>query len=131
MKKTYIIAIVLIAIAIGVIFSSVADSSTYADFDTATKNMGKEYHVVGKLNKDKALEYNPQIDVNLFSFYLIDNNGKEMRVVYHNTKPQDFEKSEQIVVVGKIADNCFEAENILMKCPSKYNNAEQIGQAKM
>ncbi len=126
MKKGHIILIVIIAIAIGAILSTVSDSSTYESFDTAAENPEKEYHVVGKLNKEKELEYNPIKNANEFSFYLVDNSGEEKKVVYSNTKPQDFEKSEQIVVIGKCKDDAFYASQILMKCPSKYNNGQPV-----
>jgi cytochrome c-type biogenesis protein CcmE len=127
MKKIHIIGIVIIAIAIAAIFSTVADSSTYADFSVAAKNPTSEYHVVGKLNKAKPFEYNPKVNANLFAFYLVDNKGEERKVFYNGTKPQDFERSEQIVVIGKAnGSNTFEASNILMKCPSKYNDNKEM-----
>ena len=125
MKKTHIIGIVIIAIAIAAILSTVSDSSTYANFSTAIKNSGKEFHIVGKLNKDKGFEYNPQTNANLFSFFLIDNDGMEKKVLFNGAKPQDFEKSEQIVIIGKIDGDDFHASNILMKCPSKYSNPNE------
>jgi cytochrome c-type biogenesis protein CcmE len=122
MKKTHIAAIIIIAIAIGAIISTLADSSTYATFSVASENPTHTYHVVGKLNKSKPQEYNPAVNADLFSFYLIDNSGEEHLVNLQKAKPQDFDKSEQIVVVGKMKDGSFEAADILMKCPSKYNN---------
>lgn len=86
------------------------------------QNPDTEYHVVGKLNKEKATEYNPAIDADAFTFYMLDNNGLEKRVVLHKTKPQDFERSEQIVIIGKMQGEEFHANEILMKCPSKYND---------
>lgn len=124
MKKSYIIGIILIAVAFGVIISTVSNSSTYESFTYATKHEGQVFHVVGKLVKEKPFEYNPEINANLFGFYLVDNEGKEKKVLYNGTKPQDFEKSEQIVIVGKMNGNEFHASEILMKCPSKYNNGE-------
>ena len=41
------------------------------------------------------------------------------------SKPQDFEKSEQIVVIGKMEAGNFVASDILMKCPSKYNTSSE------
>jgi cytochrome c-type biogenesis protein CcmE len=41
-------------------------------------------------------------------------------VVYKSTKPEDFERSDQIVLVGKMENNEFHASSIQMKCPSKY-----------
>jgi cytochrome c-type biogenesis protein CcmE len=125
MKKSFIIAIALIAVAIAAILSTVADSSTYASFTMATEHPKKEFHVVGKLNKEKAQDYNPQVNANLFSFYMMDNEGKECKVILNKTKPQDFDKSEQIVIIGKMAGSEFHASDVLMKCPSKYNNPNE------
>ncbi|MGB4774794.1 MAG: cytochrome c maturation protein CcmE [Daejeonella sp.] len=119
MKKSSIAGIIIIAIAIGVIISTYADSSTYGTF-TDAKNTSSELHVVGQLNKQKQLFYDPQHDANYFSFYMKDNKGLECKVVFNGTKPQDFERSEQIVLTGKMVGNDFHASKILMKCPSKY-----------
>ena len=123
MKKTHIVAIVIIAVAIAAILSTLADSSTYASFRVAEEQPSKTFHVVGKLNKAKPQDYNPQADADLFSFFLVDNEGVEKQVQLHKAKPQDFEKSEQIVVIGKMKEGNFVASDILMKCPSKYNNS--------
>ena len=126
MKKTHIIAIVIIAIAVAALIATLGNTSTYADFSEAMKNPEAEYHVVGKLNKEKPTEYNPVINADEFVFYMLDNNGLEKKVVLHKTKPQDFERSEQIVIIGKMKGDEFHANEILMKCPSKYNDGKQV-----
>ncbi|MES2732131.1 MAG: cytochrome c maturation protein CcmE [Bacteroidota bacterium] len=136
MKKTHIIGIVVIAIAIGIIVTAASDSSTYVTFKEAF-SMAKEgasgdIHVVGKLKKDAAghivgMEYHPQLDPNYFTFVMLDNNNEEHQVVLYKPKPQDFDRSEQIVVIGSVKDNMFVASNILLKCPSKYkDNGKQL-----
>ena len=125
MKKSHIIAIAIIAIAVAAILSTVADSSTYSSFSIAGSHPKKVYHVVGKLSKEKPQEYNPRVDANLFSFYMTDNEGNEKKVLLNKTKPQDFDRSEQIVVIGKMSGDEFHASDVLMKCPSKYNNAKE------
>lgn len=120
MKKSSIIGIVIIAIAIGVIISTYADSSTYGSFAEA-KEANAELHVVGQLNKQKELIYNPLENANYFAFYMKDKKGTECKVVFNGSKPQDFERSEEIVLTGKMVGNEFHASKILMKCPSKYN----------
>jgi cytochrome c-type biogenesis protein CcmE len=125
MKKSHIIGILVIALSIGAILSTFADSSTYASFLEATKEPEREFHVVGKLDTSKVLSYNPEKDANLFSFFLIDRDGTEKQVLFNGSKPQDFERSEQVVITGKMNGSIFEANKILMKCPSKYNNGEE------
>ncbi len=124
MKKSYIIGLIVIAAMLAVIFSTISESSTYAPFSTAVSNEGKTYHVVGKLNLEKEFIYDPEQNANVFGFFLVDNEGQEMKVLYNGSKPQDFEKSEQVVVVGKYNGNDFIAKEVLMKCPSKYNGNE-------
>jgi cytochrome c-type biogenesis protein CcmE len=119
MKKTAIIGISVIAIAIAVIICTYTDSSTYASFAEA-KSSQTELHVVGKLNKERVMVYDPRKDANYFSFYMTDNKGLACKVIFNGAKPQDFERSEQIVLTGKMIDDEFHASKILMKCPSKY-----------
>ncbi|WP_345951725.1 MULTISPECIES: cytochrome c maturation protein CcmE [unclassified Mucilaginibacter] len=119
MKKSSILGIIVIAVAIAVIISTYSNTSTYGSFKDAEQTKD-ELHIVGHLNKDKQLYYEPTKDANYFSFYMRDNKGEECKVVFTGTKPQDFERSEQIVLTGQMRGKEFHASKILMKCPSKY-----------
>jgi|ERR1700754_179268 len=119
MKKSAIFGLVVIAIAIAVIISVYSNSSTYGSFDDALKTKS-ELHIVGHLNKSKELFYDATKDANYFSFYMKDNKGEERKVIFTGTKPEDFERSEQLVLTGTMVGNEFHASKILMKCPSKY-----------
>lgn len=131
MKKIHILGVGVIAMAIAIIVSTAGDASTYVNFSQAEKlaqdGDNGSIHVVGTLKKDAAgqiqeMAYKPEVDPNYFVFTLLDNNSREQKVVYRSPKPQDFDKSEQVVVIGRMEENHFEAEKILLKCPSKYNN---------
>jgi len=119
MKKGSILGIVVIAIAIAVIISTYSKSSTYGSFKEAAAT-NAALQIVGHLDKGKELYYDATKDANYFSFYMKDNKGQECKVVFTGTKPQDFERSEQVVLTGQMAGNEFHASKILMKCPSKY-----------
>jgi len=131
MKITHIILLLVIAVAIGVIISTSGDASKYVNFDEAQElsadSPDEKVHIVGKLKKNnfgdiEGMSYNPGVDPNYFEFVITDNKNREERVVYLNPKPQDFEKSEQIVIIGGFRGKTFKADKILMKCPSKYEN---------
>jgi len=121
MKKSSIFGLVVIAIAIAVIISVYSNSSTYGTFNDAKQTNG-ELHIVGHLDKKKELFYDATKNANYFSFYMTDNKGAECKIVFPGTKPQDFERSEQIVLTGQMLGKEFHASSILMKCPSKYTN---------
>ncbi len=126
MKKSHIIGIIVIAIAIGIIISTAGDAGTYVTFDEAKKMSDKRVeklvHVVGELPKTSSGEIigMDERDKLSFSFQLVDENKKTCMVYYNEPKPVDFERSEKVVVVGKMSGEVFVAEKILMKCPSKY-----------
>jgi cytochrome c-type biogenesis protein CcmE len=131
MKTTHIIACIIIAVAIGIIMTTTASTSSYANFSEALHKEGKDFTVVGKLNRDKPISYNPQINANLVTFYVTDPEGKDVKVVLNQSKPQDLERSESIVVKGQAKDGVFYATAILLKCPSKYTEHNQFaGQGK-
>jgi cytochrome c-type biogenesis protein CcmE len=120
MKKQHIVAIVMIAVALAVVISLINGGSSYGDFETATKNPDTHYDIVGVLDTTEAVVYNVLEDADRFSFYMIDNSGKRSHVIVKQAKPQDFEKSVNVVVGGKMEENSFVATKVLMKCPSKY-----------
>ncbi len=122
MKNSHIVALIAIAISIMYIISVSGNYSSYANFEMAAHQSGKEFQVVGFLNKEKALYYEPTKDPNYFSFYMLDKKGNEQKVVYRGAKPADFERSEEVVLTGQMNENEFLASKILLKCPSKYND---------
>lgn len=124
MKKTHIAALILIVISIGVIISMTSDFSSWETFATAQEAEGKEFHIVGELARKEDILYEPEKDPNYFAFYMTDKSGEERKVVFQGAKPQDFERSEEIVLTGKMEGEEFHASKILMKCPSKYINDE-------
>lgn len=127
MKRTHILIILVLAAAIGILVSTAGDASTYVGFteayEMAAAGNKKEIHVVGQLTKDptgKIVGIEPGADKVSFTFVLVDENGKRQKVEYSQPMPQDFTKSEKVVVIGRYQGDTFKASKILLKCPSKY-----------
>lgn len=125
MKKTHLILLILVAAAVAVIFANFADFSSYETFASAASNPGKQYHIIGYLEKEMPTEYDPQKDPNRFKFWVKDKAGNVHPVVFSGAKPTDIEKSEQLVMTGYMKNGEFRCNKIQMKCPSKYKN-EQV-----
>ena len=126
MKRTHIIALVFVAVLVGSLTVMLGNSfSRYENFESSYAKKGKEFTVVGYLNKEKGIEYNPTQDPNKFSMYVLDEQKVEKKVIVLKAVPRDIEKSEKIVITGKMKGDVFEANDILLKCPSKYKNREE------
>lgn len=79
-------------------------------------------HIAGEwVNREQAIYDNGQ---DIFTFYLKDTLGTVEKIVYHDPKPMNFETAEKVVIIGKYSDSGFDADKIIMKCPSKYEKKE-------
>jgi len=131
MKKSHILGIIVIAVAITIIISTAGDASTYVTFgeaqEMAKNGNNSKIHIVGELTKNEsgeAVGIKPSEDKLSFSFDMVDENNKLQKVFYRDPMPADFLRSEKVVVVGSFKNDAFIADKILMKCPSKYQEQE-------
>jgi cytochrome c-type biogenesis protein CcmE len=126
MSFKVIIAVVLLAVAATVGVSSFKRTMTpYIGFAEARSASGL-VQVNGKLaDKDYILKPEEQF----LRFNLKDEHGDVMPVEYRGVIPGNFDQAVSVVAIGKFEGDHFEAEQLLVKCPSKYQ-AEAENQAK-
>jgi len=123
MKKIHIIGLLMMGIAVYLIITAGQKVATYVNFEQAAID-GGSVKVIGDLVKDKPIYYNELENPNYFSFYMLDKDSMERKVILNQGKPQDFELSEQIVLTGQMVKDEFIASDMLLKCPSKYKDEE-------
>jgi cytochrome c-type biogenesis protein CcmE len=92
----------------------------YVSFEEASRT-GKKVQVAGGLveNSTKYLDASEEL-----RFAMLDEDGNTMTVHYNGVKPGNFEEAVQIVAVGSFSEGVFHAEQLLVKCPSKYQGLE-------
>ena len=126
MKPKTIIGLILIVGFTTLLFLNFGQQvGGYMNFAEAEAT-GAQAHVVGTWVQDRHFQYDR--DRNLFSFYMQDDVGQMRRVQYANPKPPNFEDAEQLVIEGYAEGDVFVADHILVKCPSKYNDARGLQQ---
>jgi len=124
MNKKTIIGLVLLIGFTSVLFMNFGQQvGGYMDFAQAEAS-GSKAHVVGELVKERPVNYDPA--QNLFTFYMKDEQGSVRQVHYANPKPANFEDADRVVIDGYVKGDVFVAEHILVKCPSKYNDARGL-----
>ena len=117
--KTIIGIIIIVAVIVAIIPTFLSNKIEYVNFNDARQKT-KTVEVKGTWLKDKEAKF----EGNKFSFYMRDDNNTEMKIVYDGAKPNNFEVAEAVVVKGKVKDGVFMANDILTKCPSKYEAKE-------
>ncbi len=117
------LALVLLAVAIAVGVTSFKKTVTpYIGFTEARAASSGMVQVNGTLaSKDYVLKADEQY----LAFSLKDDKGDVMPVVYRGTIPGNFDQAVSIVAIGAYKGDHFEAEQLLVKCPSKYQTLEE------
>ncbi len=124
MKAKSILGIVLILLFTSVLFMNFGQQvGGYMNFMEAEES-GAKAHVVGMWVDGESFSYDAR--TNIFSFFMEDDQGNVRKVHYANPKPANFEDAEKLVIEGHAEGDIFLAENILVKCPSKYNDARGL-----
>jgi len=91
--------------------------TTYTSFAEARRS-GVSVQVNGVLQDPKGVKYDPANSELVFA--LKDDKNEVMEVVYKGVKPANFEQATSVVAIGTYAGGRFAADQLLVKCPSKY-----------
>ena len=125
MNLKAILALGLVAIAVVVGVTSFNKTVTpYISFAEARRSSGL-VQVNGVL-ADK--EYVMKQEEQYLSFRIKDDRGEVLPIEYRGVIPGNFDQATSIVAIGRYQDGKFAADQLLVKCPSKYQaEAEKAG----
>lgn len=117
-KPLYLIGIAMIVLAVGLSYNGLQQSfRPYTQSISEAVSANRSVQLQGFLGSKGA--YNA---AGKFTFDLQDSTGKMVKVVYSQAKPSNFEQAISIVAIGHYdaAQQVFIADELLVKCPSKY-----------
>jgi cytochrome c-type biogenesis protein CcmE len=126
-QKRFLVGGALVAVAIGYLgFMGFQGSATY-------------YYKVSELFEQENLDYEQSLRVNgqvapgsiereqggLTTRFAVVEGGQSLPVVYRGALPDTFKEEADVVVEGRLdPSGVFQADSIMMKCPSKYEPEE-------
>lgn len=124
MNVKVILALSLLVAAVTVGVTGFKKSMTpYISFAEARRASGL-VQVNGKLaDKNYVLKREEQY----LEFKLRDAQDEVLPVVYRGVIPGNFDQAESVVAIGHYKGDHFEAEQLLVKCPSKYQAEAEKG----
>lgn len=112
------LVIILAALAFGA-RAFVANLTPYVAFREARERSG-QVQVMGALDKASVVYRD-----GVLSFTLVaKTDGDRLPVQFKKTKPGNFEQAVEVTAIGRWDGAVFQADNLLVKCPSKYQGTE-------
>jgi cytochrome c-type biogenesis protein CcmE len=123
--KVIISAVIVVGFIIFGSYSFLESNVEYTDVAGAMQSH-KKVQLKGQWNREKESSFDASRAQ--FTFYLVDDAGKECRVVLDGAAPNNFDLATSVVAKGRyMEDGYFHATEVLTKCPSKYEaQAEEV-----
>jgi cytochrome c-type biogenesis protein CcmE len=142
-------SLIVAAITYLIISSTIANAHYFMTVNELTAKgssiIGRDIRISGAVIGD-SIEYNPQSFQLLFTIAhvpgdnkeieaagglskvlhqaVIDPTGKRLQVIYNGVMPDLLRNESQAIITGKLGeDGVFYAKEILLKCPTKYEDA--------
>ncbi len=117
-----VVAIVIAALIVVSFSGSTSDYVTIAEVEALGLDQTRDSRVTGEIVPD-SVEWNTA-ELHL-TFEIQDETGT-LPISYHGPRPDMLEDAVEAVVIGRYdrESRVFEAEELMMKCPSKYEEKE-------
>ena len=115
-----IVGILIIVVCLIVGYSALSDARYYRTVEEVVQDpvyySSHEVNMIGVIVNGTF----GQVSAQEYTFQITDNNAT-IDVVYYNLLPRTFNREGTIVVIGKMNMTRFEATEMQVKCPTKYD----------
>lgn len=114
-KRVVIVLVIVVVFGVFMFSSMIRSCSPHVGFDKAKS--GQRVQVYGAIiTGDVRFDSSTLV----LSFTLEDESGNVLPVRYSGVVPSNFEYAREATCAGQWEGNWFQADQLLLKCPSKY-----------
>lgn len=127
--RAALVGLILIALIIGLIISATVETGMYFltvdEFqDRQSSLVGTRVRVNGMVVADSE-EWDASQPRLVFAIQ-DEEGGPALPIVFHGPRPDNFARATSAIVEGTVsADGQFVADSLLLKCPSRYEEAPE------
>ena len=125
MKAKFIVGIVIIVVFVAWgINSFMSTTIKYVSLADVSQSQGV-IQVMGKIDFD-AVTYDTDNSRLIFEITDLEDESidRRLKVIYSGLVPGNFEQATSVVARGQYLDGTLVADQLLVKCPSKYQGQE-------
>jgi cytochrome c-type biogenesis protein CcmE len=126
-SRKIIIALIAVVCTALAAYSLKDSMRTYVPAREAMER-GRAVQVIGTLDKSVPIRHTEDH----YTFSIVDKDGTHLAMRHRGARPANMEHADQVVARGKYSaeSGMFEAEKVLVKCPSRYEKKGAVNEAK-
>jgi cytochrome c-type biogenesis protein CcmE len=126
MKLGFILPLVVGSLALtGMVFTFVNQATPYVTVKEAQAGNTGRVHLPGEMVQESIQVASKE---RIVRFTLKDEKGDQIPVVYQGNAPANMGTSTKVVVIGRVEEGVFQANDMLIKCPTKYESESKLPQ---
>jgi len=125
LKAKFVIGIIIIGVfAVWGITSFMSTSIKYVPLADVANTSGT-IQVMGKIDFD-SVHYDTDRSRMIFDVTDLENqsSGRRLKIIYSGVVPGNFDQATSVVARGQYQDGALLADQLLVKCPSKYQGRD-------
>jgi cytochrome c-type biogenesis protein CcmE len=121
-----VVSVIVAVLAMGgLIAVFINNASPYVTVAEAKTMGGDGLHVAGSIEKDTL---STDLIHNQIRFVLKDDKGQKLPIVYTGPPVSNLGNATKVVAIGGMKGNDFMSNQLLVKCPSKYDASKPASQ---
>lgn len=114
--------LLLVVVVVLIVYSTFSTAAYYMTVSEVNREVttlvGQRVRVSGQV-VDGSENWNAQ-EVTL-RFAIHDDSGAQLPILFYGPRPDNFQRAAEAIVEGTLlADGSFQADTLLLKCPSRY-----------
>lgn len=123
MKKGPVITAIVALVAMGgVVAAFVSNASPYVTIAQAKERHGERMHLAGDIVPGSVMT---DLKSGELRFKVTDTDKATILVVHRGEMPSNINSATKVVAIGGIEGDHFKSEQLLLKCPSRYESEDK------
>ncbi|MGV3619024.1 MAG: cytochrome c maturation protein CcmE [Fimbriimonas sp.] len=125
MKSGPIVTAVVAFVAMGgVVVAFMSNASPYVTIAEARQMRSDRMHLAGDILKETVVT---DIKSSELRFQVKDSKGEQILIVHRGEIPANMGSATKVVAIGGIEGDRFMSKQLLLKCPSRYEEEKKKG----
>lgn len=115
-------AVVALVAMTGVVVAFMSNASPYVTIAEAKQLKSDRMHLAGDILKETVVT---DYKANEVRFQVKDVNGDQILIVHRGEMPANMSSATKVVAIGGVEGDRFISKQLLLKCPSRYEEEKK------
>lgn len=125
-KGPVVTCVVALVAMVAVVWAFMSNANPYVTIAQAKTMQDDQLHLAGEIVPGSVHQ---SLREHALTFRIKDSEGAVIEVIHRGDQPANIGEAKKVVAIGGIQGDAFVSQQLLVKCPSKYEGDPKFSQA--